>query len=178
MSSNSTLNFLQCTACLNKNKKRISDRLAKKDDQSLAKEFDGYLQTVMESLANQLGKNLSQTEKNIEVLKSKFFLIDVCFEKAVDILSITFESAAQNKLVELFTNLRNLVCTSYVTMSQIQGSVSSTISQEKREFEKLIFEKETELKRVRRHADLLQSEKDHDLKKLESQVVEMQTLVA
>lgn len=73
----------------------------------------------MESLGNQLNKTLSQTEKNIEVLKSKFFLIDVCFEKAVDILSMTFETGAQNKIVQLFTNLRNQVCTSYVTMSQI-----------------------------------------------------------
>ena len=48
----------------------------------------------MGSLANQLGKSLSQTEKQIEVLKSKFFLIDVCFEKAVEILSVTFETGA------------------------------------------------------------------------------------
>ena len=52
----------------------------------MATEFEGYLHTVMESLTNQLGKDLSETEKKIEVLKSKFFLTDVCFEKAVDVL--------------------------------------------------------------------------------------------
>ena len=41
----------------------------------------------MESLSNQLGKSLTEPEKKIEVLKSKFFLIDVCFEKAVEILA-------------------------------------------------------------------------------------------
>ena len=66
----------------------------KNDDEILAKEFEGYLETVMSSLANQLGKKLSDTEKNIEVLKSKFFLIDVCFEKAVEVLSVTFETGA------------------------------------------------------------------------------------
>lgn len=52
----------------------------------MATEFEGYLKTVMESLSNQLGKDLNDTEKRIEVLKSKFFLTDVCFEKAVEIL--------------------------------------------------------------------------------------------
>ena len=40
----------------------------------------------MESLGKQLGRDLSKTQKQVEVLKSKFFLIDVCFEKAVDSL--------------------------------------------------------------------------------------------
>ena len=42
----------------------------------------------MDSLSKQLGKELTQTEKQIEVLKSKFFLIDVCFEKGVESLSM------------------------------------------------------------------------------------------
>ena len=62
----------------------------KKEDQNLMREFEGYLQTVMESLVNQLSKDLSETDKRIEVLKSKFFLIDVCFEKAVDVLVMNF----------------------------------------------------------------------------------------
>ena len=87
------MSALSCTACLNKYKKQStkSEMKLKKEDQVLVHEFEGYLQTVMESLANQLGKNLTETEKKIEVLKSKFFLTDVCFEKAVEILSITFK---------------------------------------------------------------------------------------
>lgn len=79
----------------------------KKEDLSLASEFDGYLQTVQESLTNQLGNNLTSTEKQIEVLKSKFFLTDVCFEKSVDILTQTFSKTSEKRLVPLFNNLRN-----------------------------------------------------------------------
>ena len=63
----------------------------------------------MESLSNQLGNNLTSTEKQIEVLKSKFFLTDVCFEKSVDILTQTFikTTTSEKKLVTLFNNLRN-----------------------------------------------------------------------
>ena len=88
-----------------------------KEDQSLASEFEGYLQTVMESLANQLGNNLTSTEKQIEVLKSKFFLTDVCFDKAVELLTITFSRMPEKKILPLFNNLRNQICTSYVAMS-------------------------------------------------------------
>ena len=82
---------------------------------NLAAEFEGYLQTVMESLANQLGKSLTPTEKRIEVLKSKFFLTDVCFEKAIDILtqilargvSSSQQQDPHKKFVAVFNNLRN-----------------------------------------------------------------------
>ena len=73
----------------------------------------------MESLVNQLSKDLSETEKRVEVLKSKFFLIDVCFEKAIDVLSINYNKGHENKMVQLFTQLRNQICTSFVTMSQM-----------------------------------------------------------
>ena len=73
----------------------------------------------MESLVNQLSKDLSETEKRVEVLKSKFFLIDVCFEKAIDVLSINYTKGHENKMVQLFTQLRNQICTSFVTMSQM-----------------------------------------------------------
>jgi hypothetical protein len=85
------------------------------DSETLAKEFDGYVWTVMESLGQQLGRDLSQTEKKIEVLKSKFFLIDVCFEKAVDSLN---HSKSDASMLSIFSELRNLICTSFVTMSQ------------------------------------------------------------
>ena len=94
------LNSLQCTACLNSHRKKTTgERHIKKEDSSLVREFEGYLQTVMDSLSNQLSKNLTPTEKQIEVLKSKFFLTDVCFEKAVEILSETFVRGQENSLV-------------------------------------------------------------------------------
>jgi len=114
------LNSHLCTACLNKQKKKPNEKHLKREDESLAIEFEGYLTTVMNSLANQMGKSLTEPEKRIEVLKSKFFLTDVCFEKAVEILSSTFgNKGTENQLVSLFTSLRNQICTSYVTMSQM-----------------------------------------------------------
>ena len=61
--SYAALNSLNCTACLNSHRKKASERHIKKEDSSLVREFEGYLQTVMNSLSNQLSKNLSPTEK-------------------------------------------------------------------------------------------------------------------
>ena len=53
-------------------------------DKKLATEFDNHLKTIMLNLSNALrNTELSVKEKNAEVLKSKFFLYDVCFEKAI-----------------------------------------------------------------------------------------------
>ena len=66
-----TLNQMQCSACLAKARKKLAgEKQLKKEDQNLMREFEGYLQTVMESLVNQLSKDLSETDKRIEVLKS------------------------------------------------------------------------------------------------------------
>ena len=112
----------------------------------MATEFEGYLHTVMESLTNQLGKDLSETEKKIEVLKSKFFLTDVCFEKAVDVLGGILSSELQKySLVQLMTNLRNMICTSYVTMSQIQGELVVDVNQAKASLNNTLKEKDNEL---------------------------------
>ena len=57
-------------------------------DKKLASEFDNHLKTVMLNLSNALrSPELTVKEKNSEVLKSKFFLYDVCFEKAISFLS-------------------------------------------------------------------------------------------
>lgn len=57
------------------------------NDKKLATEFDNHLKTVMLNLSNSLrSKDLSVMEKNSEVLKSKFFLYDVCFEKSIKCL--------------------------------------------------------------------------------------------
>ena len=42
---------------------KAGERHLKKEDSSLVREFEGYLQTVMDSLSNPLSKNLSPTEK-------------------------------------------------------------------------------------------------------------------
>ena len=57
-------------------------------DKKLASEFDNHLKTVMLNLSNALrSTDLTVKEKNAEVLKSKFFLYDVCFEKAIQYLT-------------------------------------------------------------------------------------------
>jgi hypothetical protein len=57
-------------------------------DKKLANEFDSHLKTVMLNLSNALrSPELSLKEKNAEVLKSKYFLYDVCFEKALTYVS-------------------------------------------------------------------------------------------
>ena len=53
-------------------------------DKKLASEFDNHLKTVMLNLSSALrSQELTLKEKNAEVLKSKFFLYDVCFEKVI-----------------------------------------------------------------------------------------------
>ena len=53
-------------------------------DKKLASEFDNHLKTVMLNLSNALrSQELTVKEKNAEVLKSKYFLYDVCFEKSI-----------------------------------------------------------------------------------------------
>lgn len=69
------------------------------------------------------------------MLKSKFFLTDVCFEKAVDVLAQLFGKGPEKALVTLFSNLRNQICTSYVTMSQLKSSIQKDHSQLKVDFE-------------------------------------------
>ena len=104
----------------------------------------------MESLENQLEKNLTQTEKRIEVLKSKFFLTDVCFEKAIDILAQLLGKGAtvepHKNLVAVFNNLRNQICTSYVTMSQMQSAVAQDLTSVKESYEQAIKDRDTQLK--------------------------------
>jgi hypothetical protein len=57
-------------------------------DKRLANEFDSHLKTVMLNLSNALrSQELSLKEKNAEVLKSKYFLYDVCFEKAIQYMT-------------------------------------------------------------------------------------------
>ena len=58
-------------------------------------------------------KDLTKSEKRIEILKSKFFLTDVCFEKVID----SMLSTADKRIVQFFNDLRGQICTSYVQMT-------------------------------------------------------------
>ena len=51
----------------------------------------------------------------------------------------------EKKLVTLFNNLRNQICTSYVTMSQMQAAVAADVKSVKQEFESNLKAKEDEL---------------------------------
>ena len=62
----------------------------------------------------------------------------MCFEKAVDVLAQTFEKGPEKALVSLFTNLRNQICTSYVTMSQLKSSIQKDQSKVKTDFEEAL----------------------------------------
>lgn len=65
-------------------------------DKKLATEFDNHLKTVMLNLSNALkNPEFSVTEKNAEVLKSKFFLYDVCFEKGIQFLKNKNEASEE-----------------------------------------------------------------------------------
>lgn len=87
-------------------------------DKKLAAQFDNYLKTVMLNLSNSLkNPDLSVIEQNSEVLKSKFFLYDVCFEKATKLLQ-------KNGLAEeasVFDQIRQGTCSSFVYLSQQIG---------------------------------------------------------
>lgn len=81
----------------------------------MAKEFDSHLKTVMLNLSNSLrNDDLTVKEKNAEVLKSKFFLYDVCFEKAINLL--TLENKKDDVLI--FETVKQGVCASFVYLSQ------------------------------------------------------------
>jgi len=73
-------------------------------DKKLATEFDNHLKTVMINLSNALkNPELTVREKNAEVLKSKFFLFDVCFEKSIQYLQIDDSSG---QCVDVFEQIR------------------------------------------------------------------------
>lgn len=170
--SYSHISSLQCTTCAAKHRK-LTDKQVLREDQGLTAEFEGYVRTVMESLANQLDKNLTLTEKKIEVMKSKFFLTDVCFEKAVDALGHILTRPPEKQAVSLLNNLRNLICTSFVAMSQMQAAVAADLNQIKQEFEELLQEKENELKSSKALASELSLQKEEDLAKHEALIQEL-----
>ena len=62
-------------------------------------------------------------------------MIDVCFEKAVDSLSILSNTEVEIKLNKIFNYLRNLVCTSFVAMSQHQVTFTNEIQEIKDYYE-------------------------------------------
>jgi len=86
-------------------------------DKKLANEFDSHLKTVMLNLSNALrSQELSLKEKNAEVLKSKYFLYDVCFEKALSFLS-TNKTAQEQPVSQVLDQIRQGTCACFVYMS-------------------------------------------------------------
>ena len=69
----------------------------------------------MLNLSNSLrNDSLSTVEKNSEVLKSKFFLYDVCFEKIIKNL----EQDYLKEQAQIFEQIRQGACASFVFISQ------------------------------------------------------------
>lgn len=131
----------------------------------------------MDSLAKQLTKSLSNAQKQIEVLKSKFFLTDVCFEKAVDAMALAFAKGHHNPLVKFFSGLRNQVCTSFVAMSQMQSHVAEEIAALKELCQEKIRAKQQELDKAQNRVVEVSKQKERDLARLEAQISEMRTMV-
>ena len=61
--------------------------------------------------------NVPYTQRSIEVVKSKFFLLDVCFEKALNFMGQGYARGCDNKYVVVLDELRRLVCTHFVTLA-------------------------------------------------------------
>jgi uncharacterized membrane protein len=57
----------------------------------------------------------------IETIKCKFFLLDVCFEKSLQWMSQVFVRGEQNNHLQVFHSLRNLICDYFVTLAQAQN---------------------------------------------------------
>jgi hypothetical protein len=56
----------------------------KRSDANLGKEYQGYLQEVCLNLKKTFEQSdAPKSMLKVEMLKSKFFLLDVCFEKAI-----------------------------------------------------------------------------------------------
>ena len=71
----------------------------------------------MLNLSNALkNSELSQKEKSSEILKSKFFLYDVCFEKAISFLQTTGINKDES---HVFDQVRQGICASFVFMTQL-----------------------------------------------------------
>lgn len=51
------------------------------------------------------------------MVKSKFFLLDVCFEKALNFMGQGYARGCDNKYVVVLDELRRLVCTHFVTLA-------------------------------------------------------------
>jgi hypothetical protein len=74
---------------------------------------------------------LSLTDRAIEVLKSKFFLLDVCFEKSVE--SLTTDTLRQKSretknnelnLSNILTQIRQSMCQNFVNLAKQQANVA------------------------------------------------------
>ncbi|CDW88603.1 UNKNOWN [Stylonychia lemnae] len=85
------------------------------NDKRLASEFDNHLKTVMLNLSNALrNDDAPLKERNAEVLKSKYFLYDVCFEKSIQYLQMV----SLDQESEIFDQIRQGICSSFIYMSQ------------------------------------------------------------
>ena len=60
---------------------------------------------------------LPYTQRPIEVVKSKFFLLDVCFEKALNFISQGYARGFENRYVAVLDELRRLICAHFVTLA-------------------------------------------------------------
>eukprot|EP00347_Sterkiella_histriomuscorum_P009194 403342166 len=87
------------------------------NDKRLATEFDNHLKNVMINLSQVLKEqdgencNIDQRVKDCEVLKSKFMLFDVCFDKAIQFLQYDGKQQEHDLFNQLRTDIKSLFYT-------------------------------------------------------------------
>lgn len=82
-----------------------------KKQRQIQEDFTLYLQQVRESLAQRMQQPFASLQ--VEVLKSKFFLLDVCFEKAL-------ADVGTRESIALLEDIRRLICEYFVQLCQLQ----------------------------------------------------------
>lgn len=94
-------------------------RAFKQTDTGLVREYQGYIHDVTSNLKKHFDSaELSKSVKLVELLKSKFFLLDVCFEKAV----YGYQEAHlhNDPFVTILEMLRHQVCSTFIALAEVQ----------------------------------------------------------
>lgn len=92
-----------------------------KGDTKLDTEYTGYLRDVSQSLKRHFDSaELSESSKQVEMLKSKYFLLDVCFEQAV--IAYQERTKRYDPFLGILELLRHQVCSTFIALAEVQQS--------------------------------------------------------
>jgi len=81
-----------------------------KQAERVTKEYNAYLSQILQT----------PTQTDCDVVKSRYFLLDVLFEKLLESTQINLVKGAESKVIAPFTELRKMITEHFVSMSQFE----------------------------------------------------------